>query len=95
MKRSKLLAGSYPILCSISTLTAWPDFVSLFDLHHVVFQIVLDKSEQSLEYNWMPEISTTRAVAEDTSLLHSTAPGPVLHTAHRQHTEGIFLDELP
>ena len=42
----------------------------------------------------MPEISTTRAVAEDTSLLHYTAPGPVLYTAHRQHAEGIFLDEL-
>ena len=45
-------------------------------------------SEQSLEFNGMPEISTTRAVAEDTSLLHYTAPGPVLYTAHRQHTEG-------
>ena len=43
-------------------------------------------SEQSLEFNWMPEIST--------SLLHTTAPGPVLHTAHRQHTEGTFPDEL-
>ena len=42
----------------------------------------------------MPEISTTQAVAEDTSLLHTTAPGPVLYTVHRQHTEGIFLDEL-
>ena len=60
----------------------------------VVFQIVLNMSEQSLEFNGMPEISTTRAVAEDTSLLHYTAPGPVLYTAHRQHTEGIFLDEL-
>ena len=48
----------------------------------VVFQIVLYKSEQSLEYNWLPEISTTRAVAVDTSLLHTTAPGPVLHTVH-------------
>ena len=61
---------------------------------NVVFRIVLDKSEQSLEYNWMPEISTSRAVAVDTSLLHTTALGPVLYTAHRQHTEGIFLDEL-
>ena len=60
----------------------------------VVFQIVLNMSEQSLEFNGMPEISTTRAVAEDTSLLHSTAPGPVLHTVLRQHTEEIFLDEL-
>ena len=52
-------------------------------------------SEQSLEFNWMPGISTTRVVAEDTtSLLHYTAPGLVLHTANRQHTEGIFLDEL-
>ena len=51
-------------------------------------------SEQSLEFNGMPGISTTRAVAEDTSLLHSTAPGPVLYTAQRQHAEGIFLDEL-
>ena len=51
-------------------------------------------SEQSLEFNWMPEISTTRAVAEDTSLLHTTALGPVLHTVHRQHTEGTFPDEL-
>ena len=42
----------------------------------------------------MPEISTTRAVAEDTSRLHSTAPVPVLHTVHRLNTEGIFLDEL-
>ncbi len=46
----------------------------------VVFRIVLNMSEQSLEFNWMPEISTTRAVAEDTSLLHSTALGPVLRT---------------
>jgi len=60
----------------------------------VVLRIVLDKSEQSLEYNWIPGISTTQAVAVDTSLLHTTALGPVLHTAHRQHTEGIFLDEL-
>ena len=51
-------------------------------------------SEQSLEFNGMPGISTTRALAEDTSLLRYTAPGPVLYTAHRQHTEGIFLDEL-
>ena len=49
----------------------------------VVFQIVLNKSEQSLEYNWMPEISTPRAVSVDTSLLHTTALGPVLHTVHR------------
>ena len=61
---------------------------------YVVFRIVLNMSEQSLEFNWMPEISTTRAVTEDTSLLHYTALGPVLYTAHRQHTEGIFLDEL-
>ena len=40
-------------------------------------------SEQSLEFNGMPGISTTRAVAEDTSLLHTTALGPVLYTAHR------------
>ena len=60
----------------------------------VVFRIVLDKSEQSLEYNWMPEISTTQAVAVDTSLLHTTALGLVLHIVHRQHTEGTFLDEL-
>ena len=51
-------------------------------------------SEQSLEFIGMPEISTPRAVAEDTSLLHTTAPGPVLYTAHRQHPEGIFLNEL-
>ena len=51
-------------------------------------------SEQSLEFNGMPEISTSRAVAADTSRLHITAPGPVLYTAHRQHTEGIFPDEL-
>ena len=51
-------------------------------------------SEQSLEFNEMPGISTTRALAEDTSLLRYTAPGPVLYTAHRQHTEGIFPDEL-
>ena len=38
-------------------------------------------SEQSLEFNKMPGVSTTRAVAEDTtSLLHYTAPGLVLHT---------------
>ena len=61
----------------------------------VVFWIVLDKSEQSLEYNWMPEISTTRAVAVDTSSpLHITALGSVLHIAHIKHTEGTFLDEL-
>ena len=30
----------------------------------VVFQIVLNKSEQSLEYNWMPEISTARTLEE-------------------------------
>ena len=63
-------------------------------LSTVVFQIVLDKSEQSLEYNWMSEISTSRAVAVDTSLLHTTALGLVLHTVHRLHTEGIFLDKL-
>ena len=40
---------------------------------YVVFRIVLNMSEQSLEFNWM---------------------GPLLYTAHRQHTEGIFLDEL-
>ena len=51
-------------------------------------------NEQSLEFNWMPEISTPRAVAEDTSLLHTTALGPVLHTVHRQHTEGTFPDEF-
>ena len=51
-------------------------------LMSVVFQIVLNMSEQSLEYNWMPEISKTRAVAVDTSLLHTTALGPVLHTVH-------------
>ena len=60
----------------------------------VVFRIVLNMNEQSLEFKWMPEISTSRAVAEDTSLLHTKAPGPVLYTAHRQHTEGIFPDEL-
>ena len=63
-------------------------------LTNVVFQIVLDKSEQSLEYYWMPDISTSRAIAADTSLLHTTTLGPVLHTAHRQHTEGTFLDKL-
>ena len=60
----------------------------------VVFRIVLNMSEQSLEFNWIPEISTTLAVAVDTSRLHITAPGPVLYTAHRQHAEGIFPDEL-
>ena len=30
----------------------------------------------------------------DTSLLHITALGPVLYTVHRQHTEGVFQDEL-
>ena len=30
----------------------------------------------------------------DISLLHIAVLGPVLHTVHRQHTEGIFLDEL-
>ena len=52
-------------------------------IYSVVLRIVLDKSEQSLEYNWIPGISTTRALAVDTSLLHTTAPGPVLHTMHR------------
>ena len=42
----------------------------------------------------MPEISTTRAVAVDTSLLHTTTLGPVLHTVHIENTDGIFLDEL-
>ena len=51
-------------------------------LMSVVFQIVFNKNEQSLEYNWIPEISTTRAIAVDTSLLHTTSPGPVLHTVH-------------
>ena len=50
----------------------------------VVFRVVLNMSEQSLEFNWMPGISTTRAVAEDTSLLHYSAPGPVLYTGNRQ-----------
>jgi len=63
-------------------------------LFRVVFRIVLKMSEQSLEFNGMPEVSTSRAVAVDTSRLHITAPGPVLYTAHRQHTEGIFPDEL-
>ena len=30
----------------------------------VVSQIVLNKSEQSLEYNWMPQISTARTLEE-------------------------------
>ena len=30
----------------------------------VVFQIVLNKSEQSLEYNWMPQISPARTLEE-------------------------------
>ena len=67
---------------------------SVHTVYGVVFRIVLNMREQSLEFNGMSGISTTRAVAEDTSLLPSTAPGPVLHIAHRQHAEGIFLDEL-
>ena len=54
-----------------------------------VFGIVLNMSEQSLEFNRMPEISTTQALAEDTK-----SPGSVLYTAHRQPTGGIFPDEL-
>ena len=67
---------------------------SVHTVYSVVFRIVLNVSEPSLEFNGMSGISTTRAVAEDTSLLHSTDPGPVVHIAHRQHAEGIFLDEL-
>ena len=52
-------------------------------------------SEQSLEFNWMPGISTSRTVAEKTQVsLHITVPGPVLHTVHRQHTERTFLGEI-
>ena len=63
-------------------------------IQFVAFRIVLNMSEQSLEFKCMPKMCTSPAVAEDTSLLHTTAPGPVLYTAHRQHTEGIFPDEL-
>ena len=55
-------------------------FKYLLNFITVVLRIVLDKSEQSLEYNWIPGISTTRAVAVDTNLLHTTTLGPVLHT---------------
>ena len=52
-------------------------------------------SEQSLEFNWMPGISTSRTVAEKTQVsLHITVPGPGLHTVHRQHTERTFLGEI-
>ena len=39
-------------------------FFTLYLEDIVVSQIVLNKSEQSLEYNWMPEISTTQTLEE-------------------------------
>ena len=61
----------------------------------VVFRIVLYMSEQSLEFNRMPESQYIPSRSRvDTSLLHITALGPVLYTVHRQHTEGVFQDEL-
>ena len=36
-----------------------------FNVHPtVVFQVVLNLSEQSLDFNWAPRISTSRTVAE-------------------------------
>ena len=63
----------------------------------VVFQIVLNKSEQSLECNWMPEISTARTLEEQTR--NYTRPsstivlGPVQQIVNIQKPEGTFLDE--
>ena len=63
-----------PYIILLSTIY----IMSLYTVLSRIYIIVVFR----IEFNWMPEISTTPAVAVDTSLLHNTAPGPVLHTVH-------------
>ena len=59
-------------------------------IQFVVFRIVLNMSEQSLEFNGTPEISTTRAVAEDTPALYRSGSCATFsaQTAYRGNLSG-------